>query len=577
VLKSLILHQIGIVGHAEVAFTEGFTVITGETGSGKSLLIRAIGWVFGQRVAARDVVKTGCPQGRVELVFAPVSDKVRSELEAQGVFVTPDDPELWISREWVLSDSGGSSRCRVNGSPVNFGVLDALRPLLIDLHGQHELTSLFQPAYHRQCLDALGDNDFQGLKGTVAQTFAQWQQLKTQWETRQAELADIAKRRDYMAFQLTELEEAQLDDPLEDEQLHHQLNRLNQGEALKKATAKVVDLLKGGGQGYSVVDLLEKGQKVLSPVQEADPALVSFSDNLAGLVEEAKSLGAELNRYHHQVDTDGLAIQTIVERLDQLEKLKRKHGPTLANVIETRESFREQLTSDAQSEEDLSRLAAETKAAEQAFQHHAQVLSQQRQAISAQLQHSLIQELTVLALPAAQFQVQFQPSPPSENGLETIAFLFSANPGEPCKPLSKAASGGELSRFLLALKVLIARHSDVATLVFDEIDTGVSGPTARAVAERLQQLSKVVQTLVITHQPLIAVTADAHLHVIKDFVQTEDTHAVAVAIENLSADSERRMAILSRLTSGLDVSDAQDGALKQFIRQLMDEAKSASA
>ncbi len=570
-LKRLTLENVAIVEAADVAFDRGLTVITGETGAGKSVLIGAIALVFGKKVSPGDILRYGEKRGRIELVFES-TPLIRDFLRASDLEVSSDETEVLVSREFTVS----SSRARINGTPVTLDVLSKLRSMVVDLHGQHELTSLFNEETHGTILDSLGDELFQQLRKTVAKAYNEWFSLKKELETKQAQMQEMANQRDYLEFQLKELQEAQLEDPKEDETCQAQLKRLGQGEQLKKQTGKAYQLLWGSDR-QGVSDGLEKVQKLLSDLTGVDPELDLILERLEGHREELKALASDLRTYHEAVEFSTRQIDALVERLDQLEKLKRKHGPALADVIATQEQIQQELLDDEQAEEDLKALEESLGSSKIALEQVTAQLTQQRQGLAQHLTEKLTVELQGLELPRVRFQVCFNPrvslSTFSPLGAESIAFQFSANPGEPLRSLAKVASGGELSRILLALKVVTAEKSGVNTLVFDEIDTGISGPTAKAVAQRLHAMARHLQVITITHQPILAAYGEHHLHVEK--VRRHDS--VEVQVADLSFQQEHRMRVLSRLVSGMEQDQFSDDAtvqqVEQFVQQLLDQPK----
>ncbi len=570
-LKRLGLENIAIVRELDAGLRSGFTVVTGETGSGKSLLLDAIILAFGARVPAGEVLRAGCKRGQVELAFeVPESSPVREFLAGEGVDLFEDETEILISREFTES----ASRVRINGVPVSRDVASRLRPLVLDLHGQHELTSLFQKETHRRCLDALGDEAFQKLKTHYRQQYRQWQQVRRDLDVLRQDAEDRQKHRDYLVYQLNELEAADLEDENEDLLLQGRLQRLSHAEKLQDLAGQAAFMLGGDDEG-ALLDGLGRVQRMLSEMAGLDPALAETKTRFESHLEELKSLALEIGNYAETMEGDPQALQQAVERLDLLEKLKRKHGPALAEVIRTRDTLAAGLQEDGLATDKLAGLEAEERRLAEALSRQAADLARQRRLLAEDLSRRLLAELHELALPHARFEVALHPEESlKEWGSETAEFCFSANPGEPLKPLGKVASGGELSRVLLALKVITAEQERVGTLIFDEIDTGISGTVARAVAERLRRLSQTAQVIAVTHQPLVAAFGEQHLHVEKSVTEENPggESRVEVVLRDLSSDRDQRMVILSRLASGLDSEGAPDEAVEQFVSRLLDQA-----
>ncbi len=569
-LKQLLIKNIAIIDQLELAFQDGLTVITGESGSGKSILLDGISLAFGAKVSPREILRAGCERGQVELLFdiGSLQDHaaLREFLNAQGVALLADETEILLSREFT----GSGSRSRINGVPVPRETLECLRPWVIDLHGQHELTSLFQKDKQRVCLDAFGGSLTLGLKRTVAEIYEAWWFVRQQVQAIQRNQDEWLRQRDFLRFQLDELLEAQLTDAEEDSRARQEIDILGHAEKLIQSASQGVMLLsEGDAQTPAVLDLLAKLEKKLSDGAGVDPLLEDLLSRLQGAGEELRVVAADLRRYEDRVELDPERIHELTDRLDTLEKLKRKYGPSLREVIARRDALSQELDALEAGGQDLEALQTELIERENLLQMASTELGAARRALAAELKQALLNQLQVLAMPGVSFDVQFTPSAYSREGAEEVEFLFSANPGEPLRPLAKVASGGELSRFLLAMKVLTAESDGLLTLVFDEIDTGVSGPTAKAVAEKLAALSSRLQVLTITHQPMIAALGRQHLHVEKRVHTLADgQEAVSVEVLDLGANGDRRLQILSRLVSG---SDQYDETVEKFVRRLQEQ------
>lgn len=570
-LKQLQIRNIAIIETLSIGFEQGLTAITGESGSGKSILLDAISLSFGAKVSPREILRAGTNRGQVELLFdiggMQGHEAFREFLEAQGVSLLPDETEILLSREFTT----GGSRSRINGIPVVREVLEALRPWVIDLHGQHELTSLFQREKQRLYLDAFGGSAHTALKREVAEAYDAWVILKRQLEALVRNRQDIERQRDFLVFQLQELREARLEDENEDAHARRELEILSHAEKLIQISQQGVVLLNEGDvQTPAVLDQLSLLQKKLSEGAAYDPVLEALLEQLHGVYTELKAIAVELSRYQDRVEAQPESIAVLSDRLDTLEKLKRKYGSTLREVINRRDALAAELESLQSGEQDFQALEAAILKKESMLETLSQTLSEARKQLAEGLKEHLLSQLQVLAMPGVSFDIDFIPSQFSREGVEEVEFLFSANPGEPLKPLAKVASGGELSRFLLAMKVLTAGADGLLTLVFDEIDSGISGPTAKIVAEKLAGLSSRIQVIAITHQPMIAAMGKQHLHVEKRVLQTEaGRESVQVQVNTFTGDDERRVKVLSRLVSGIDSSDE---AVEKFIRRLQAEA-----
>jgi DNA repair protein RecN (Recombination protein N) len=568
-LKQLLIKNIAIIESLSLDFKGGLTVITGESGSGKSILLDAIALAFGAKISPKEVLRAGAERGQVELTFELGKLGKHPDFQAllaeQGVALLPDETELLLSRELT----SGSSRSRINGIPVSRDVLEQLRPWIIDLHGQHELTSLFYRDQQRLYLDAFGGVDVLKCKQQVAAAYDGWIALKQQLDALIKNHEQFERQRDFIAFQLKELQEADLQLADEDEQLRKDLDVLSHAEKLIQTAVQGNALLSDGDvQSPALLDQLSKLEKKLSDGAHYDPKLESILTRLEGALVELRDIAGDLNRYADRIETNPERLAELTDRLDVLEKLKRKYGPTLAAVIEKRDELEKALNTMEAGMHNVEALQASVAEKEGTLQIVCDALTNLRRQIAVSLKQRLMEQLQGLALPSVSFDIQMESILCTRNGAENIEFLFSANPGEPLRPLSKVASGGELSRFLLALKVLTAQNDGLLTLVFDEIDTGISGPTAKAVAEKLAELSTHLQVLTITHQPMIAAMGRQHWHVEKTVIPEQDS--VEVNVYALEENENTRLKILSRLVSGIETNDA---AVEQFIRRLREQAE----
>lgn len=572
-LKQLQIRNIAIIENLSLSFDSGFTVITGESGSGKSILLDAISLSFGAKTSPKEILRAGSNRGQVELLFdignMQEHQAFREFLIEQGVTLLPDETEILLSREFTV----GGSRSRINGVPVTRDVLETLRPWVIDLHGQHELTSLFQREKQRLYLDAFGGSSHAVLKRKVADAYETWAGLKREWERIIQNRQDVERQRDFLSFQLQELTDARLEDETEDVQSRQELEILGHAEKLIRVAAQGSAMLsEGDAQTPAVLDQVSMLQKTLAEGASYDPVLESLLEQLQGITAELKAIAGDLSRYEERVEVRPERIAELSDRLDTLEKLKRKYGPGLREVIVRRDAIEADLEALASSEQNLEALEKSLLDQEKLLARVSEQLSGARKLLAQKLKLDLLSQLQVLAMPGVLFDIDFIPAGYSREGVEEVEFLFSANPGEPLRPLAKVASGGELSRFLLSMKVLTAGADGLLTLVFDEIDSGISGPTAKIVAEKLASLSTRLQVIAITHQPMIAAMGRQHFHVQKRVQQAPDgRESVLVQVETLMGDEDRRVKVLSRLVSGMDSGDE---AVEKFIRRLQAEAES---
>lgn len=573
-LKRLVIQDIAIVDHLSVPFQGGLTVVTGETGAGKSLLVDCLTWVFGQRGSAKTWVKHGAARGRVEVAFArqpyekhPTVEQVMTDI---GLELWPEDQELIFVREM----SASSSRYRFNGVGVSRDQMIMLRDVFLQTVGQHEVHDLFSSVQQRQLLDQLGGQPIDSIKQTLRQIYEQWRQACQELDALMMQAQDRDKQLDWVRFQLDEITQAQLVDPLEDEHLKHQRDALANQEDLIKASATIHGMILGTDDPDqpSVLTQLNRLQRVLHPVskQTTTGPMATWQDQLRDMEAQLHLIAQEAMSYKERLECSPEDLDRIVERLDVLEKLKRKYGPSLETVIKTAVSLEQELEGLETSDQRLQDLLAQRQTLRTQYDELAQTLSELRQGLAQQLVGSLQAIFTQLQLPYAQFEVAFQSTAPSADGVDGVTFLFSANPGDPIKPIQQIASGGELARILLALKVINPVSQEGGqpaihpVIVLDEADTGMSGLTLRAVAEQLVQLSERMQLIVVTHQPIVAAQGQHHVHVIKGVTP----EGVKVQVQTLATPQERA-AVLSRLASGLEQGDNQGQAATAFIEALM--------
>lgn len=578
----MILNQVAIIEALVVDFGEGLTVVTGETGAGKSLLLSGIAMAFGAKASPREVIRQGAERASVELYIAlsrlPNRQAILQFLEGQGIVIAEGEP-LHLYREW----SGNTSRCRINGVPVTLETVIQIRPWILDVHGQHELTNLFEARAQRQYLDSFGGEGVLSLREAVGKTWQRWQALHQDVIRRRSALATLSDQVALKTFQLEEIREAALKDADEDAQCKTELSRLSHAESLIQTAGKLAFVLnEGTHEQPSILMQLSRLQKDLSKALSLDNAVQPISEQLTGATEALRDVAAELESYSERVAADPERLHLLMNRLDQLEKLKKKYGhtpehpePTLAGVLALGDQLESELATAEAGDDALARMEAELTALEQSLAQLAEALSAARAEAAAVLKDQLEGVLDDLRMPAVAFEVRLTPlANVGLEGRDEVVFYFSANPGEALKPLAQVASGGELSRFLLALKTLIARREGVGTLVFDEVDSGVSGPVAKAVAQKLCQLSLSTQVIAITHQPLVAVAADQHLHVQKTLLVGDppDPPRVSVSLKDL-ADETERLAVLRQLIDGQEgARPGSESALETFIARLQAEA-----
>ena len=514
-LTGLQLQNIALIDRLELEFRSGFTVLTGETGAGKSLLLDALDAVLGgaQGAAGQRLLREGSERSRIEASFqlTPLLQAWLSE----GDFESED--ELLVSREWKRQDGDRwSSRSRLNGTSVNRQQLLSLRPLLIDLTVQGQTQLLSKPGQQRQWLDRLGGSSLAALKADVAAAWQGWCESAAALEAVEREQQRCEEERAEQEALLEQLEAAGLEDPGEQEQLEQDQDRLVHGVRLQEGLVQLFRRFRDGAdQAPSLQDHLAASVQELQAMAQLDGSLTGVKDQALDLEANVEELLRSLDQYSLALESDPEHLDRIQERLAELKRLQRRHGLDLAGLIDRRDGLRQRL-GDGGFEVDLQRLRLVEQSQRQQRDQANTALRQARSQAAIDLQASLLKLLPPMGLANVRFEVDLRPAEPADHGADAVSFLFSANPGQPLAPLVEVASGGEMSRFLLALKTTLAAVDGSSTLLFDEIDAGVSGRVSGAMADLLRSLGEQRQVFCVTHQPLVAAVADHHFRINKE-------------------------------------------------------------
>jgi DNA repair protein RecN (Recombination protein N) len=544
VLTGLSLENIALIERLELTFEPGFTVLTGETGAGKSILLDALDALLGgaQGAAASRLLRRGCERGRIEASFR-LTPPVLAWLAAQQLDAEDDD--LLLSRDWRLLQGRLSSRHRLNGVVISRSQVLELRPLLLDLTVQGQSQQLARPGQQRRWLDRSAGEGHQGLLESARQTFTAWKVAAAALERAAAEQAAFERERLQQEQWLEDLEAAALDDPLERQRLQADQDRLAHGVRLQEGVTQLLGrLVEGAEAAPSVLDHLAACDHELQTMAGLDASVDGLRQACVAGLETLQDLARQLDRYGAALDSDPESLAGLQERMAQLKALERRHGLDLAALIARRDQLRQQLLPGGAAAALAALEQRETAARQQRDQAHS-ALSASRAAAARRLEEQLMQALRPMGLAHVRFAVQLQAAPASEEGSDAVRFLFTANPGQPLAPLAEVASGGEMSRFLLALKTCLAAADPHVTLLFDEIDSGVSGRISGAMAALLKQLATTRQVFCVTHQPLVAAAADHHFKVSKQ-VQDGDTRTQVSQLR----DTRARQAELAELAGG---------------------------
>jgi DNA repair protein RecN (Recombination protein N) len=514
-LISLQIENFALVDRLDLEFHAGLNVLTGETGAGKSIILDALDAALGGKVSSR-AIRTGADRAVLEATFDLDPSLITWLVEQQIELV--DEMSLVCSRELISGRGNVRSRSRVNGVVVNKQQMDSLYERLVEITAQGQTVQLGQPSLQREWLDGFGGTDLIQQRSIVAAAYAAAQQAFQALEKRRQFEQQRLQQLDLFEYQAKELSAANLSDPDELTHLEQERQRLSHSVELQQQSYQVYQALYQNDNGSAASDLLGNAEHLLSDMLRYDDQIQPILDLVSSALAQVEAAGRDINAYGDALETDPDRLQTVEERIVELKQICRKYGPTLAEAIAHSQRIQadlEELSSSGQSLEVLEKTYQDRQAA--LTQACAQ-LTQLRQTAARSLEAVLIQELKPLAMDKVQFQVDIAASTPTAHGADRITFLFSPNPGEPLQPLTAIASGGEMSRFLLALKACFSQVDSVGTMVFDEIDVGVSGRVAQAIAEKLYQLSSRHQVLCVTHQPIVAAMADAHFRVNKQVI-----------------------------------------------------------
>jgi DNA repair protein RecN (Recombination protein N) len=552
-LRRLTIEDYGLIRRAQIDFARGATMFTGETGSGKTMVLGAMTFVLGERANA-EVVRRGASRATVTLEFEP-SAALRVRLAADG-FALDDGEDGVLTRE--MTDAGKSA-LRLNGRATTAGYVRDLAPELADIVGQHDAQRLLAPAYHVNLLDRFAGEPALRAGAEVADAFSGLESLREELRALSQDERDAADRLAYAQFGLEEIENIAPQDG-EDERLTERRRYLDNVERIAGALRAAHDAL--GGDDSSAGDALGTAAVALAGVAEIGSGLAEMAGAAAALQSEAAELATQIARELDTVESDPAELEQINARLEDLDRLKRKYGGSLAAVAAAVEEFRTTVARFANRDELRATITARIARAQSDLASAAKTLGDLRRIAAKRLRERIERELADLALPSARFDTAFEPlAQIGPGGGDHVEFVFAANKGEPQRPLARVASGGELSRVLLALVVALASSRDGTALIFDEIDTGIGGATATAVGLRLGRLAGAGQVLCVTHLAQIASWADDHYLLEK----REGKAGTSIAVELIDG-AEDRTRELARMLSG----EAHDVAVAHA-RSLLDQ------
>ena len=547
-LSLLHIENIAVIECADISFDQGFNVLTGEIGAGKSIVIDAISAILGQR-AYRDMIRTGTTKASVRAVFTDVPEL--SWFAEQGV---PYDPETVIQREIHLD---GKNICRVNGTLVTVSILHKLGIQLINIHGQHDSAALFDEENHLNFLDAFADN--QRLHLEYQQTFAVVSQLRREIAKLSMDEGEKLRRMESLRFQIEEISRANLESG-EDEQLEARRKVLQNSEKLSDAINEGVECLYGSDDTDGAASLMAQAERALGRIARFDDSLSELHERVKDLMYQVQDTAEGLRDARDNFAYSAEELEQIETRLDIIHRLRRKYGATCDDILAYLENARQELDRIEFADDHMERLKKKLRKAEEEAIRQAELLRASRKETAAMLSVRILEELRQLDMPKVQFECVFTEIDLCPTGADAVAFYMSANAGEALKPMSKVASGGELARIMLAMKNVLAEKDSVNTLIFDEVDTGVSGRAAQKVAEKLRSVAKTKQVLCVTHLPQIAALANTHLLIAKG-ERGGRTYTTVTPL-----DLEGRKRELARIIGGASITETTLKSAEEMLR-----------
>ena len=547
-LTSLKIENVAIIESAAIEFGCGLNVLTGETGAGKSIVIDSINAILGERTS-RDIIRTGAQSAKVYAVFEDVNAKVRKFLDENGIDC--EDGVLIINR--TLSREG-KNVCRLNGAPVTVSMLREIGSELIDIHGQHDNQALLSPEKHCGFVDSFAGNaeiiaDYREKYGRLCEVRSKLKKLTTDESSK-------SQRIDFLTYQIDELEKAEIT-PGERDELTARKTLINNSQKVIESLNVAYEALKADGAG---IDMITDAESEISDASAYMEALGEASEKITDIRYELEDIAETVRDAMSEVDFDQSELEEIDERLDLLYRLSKKYGNTEEEMLEYLEKAKTELDNIAFSEEKVKELQKQEKEALAETEAAAKKLTESRKTAGEKLSEAICSELEFLDMPNVRFVVKCDDIGLTENGKDEIEFLISANVGEEPKPLAKIASGGELSRIMLAIKNVLAEADGVDTMIFDEIDTGVSGRAAQKIAMKLRSASKGRQVICVTHLAQIAAQGDVHLYISKSVSGGKTYTNIKSLIE------EDRVAEIARIMGGMEITKLQLESAREMLR-----------
>lgn len=528
-IKQIKLKNYILIDELCANFDNRLNIITGETGAGKSIILNAIDLVFSSRVS-KDVIKTGCDKAVIEITLENTKHDLSKLFDKNGI-------DNWGSEIIITKEiTQNAVRSRINGTLVNQELLKNLRTLFVDIHSQHQTYTFLQPQYHINLLDSYGKDDYGQILEIYRGKYEKYLELNSLLDNAKNSANATESQIEFLKFQINEIAEANIQCVNEDKELTQELEVLENAEKLKELTGSSYWAI--NGDDGSILEALAKIKINISKAADYDNKLEDISAQFLDVIENLKDVSSSLRNYSQNLDNDTQRLDEIQERLFIFDKLKRKYGGTLESVLKNFDDFNNELSTIEFSTQNVEKLEQEIKNIKQELQNLGTEISEHRTNYAQVLSVLIQDKLAVLELPKARFEIKITPKDISPNGIDNVEFMISTNVSEDLKPLAKVASGGEISRVMLAIKSIFAQNDDIDTVIFDEIDTGISGKATQSVADEMVELSKSHQIIVITHQAIIASKSNKHFYVRKSqedqtkvevYVLTGDNKIKAIA------------------------------------------------
>ncbi len=547
-LSLLHIENIAVIECADISFDAGFNVLTGETGAGKSIVIDAISAILGER-AYRDMIRTGSDKASVRGVFTDVP--MFEWFAENGV---PYDSEVVVHREVYLD---GKNVCRVNGTLVTVSILRKLGIQLINIHGQHDSASLFDENTHLAYLDTFGENA--DLRDAYMKRFQQVSSLRKEIQRMNMDEGEKLRRMETLRYQIDEIEKAKLESG-EDTYLEQRRKVLQNAEKLSDGINAAVACLYGDDDVDGAAALLATAERELSKLSRYADDFAALHERVADLMYQVQDAAEEMRSARDDLSYSADELEQIESRLDIIHRLRRKYGASCDEILMYLENAKNELDEIALADDTIERLKKKLQLAEQDAMDCALQLRENRKSTAEKLSERILSELAQLDMPRVQFSCEFTETELTENGIDQVAFYMSANAGEAKKAMSKVASGGELARIMLAMKNVLAEQDQISTLIFDEVDTGVSGRAAQRVAEKLRNVAKNKQVLCVTHLPQLAALASTHLLIDKQ-ERNGRTYTTVTPL-----DREGRKRELARIIGGANITETTLMSAEEMLR-----------